>query len=69
MVFLIGYLFDSLGPNLFISSRIPIIANGNKIAAIALVIVGLTISIICRAPYYSLLFSQQIIIDNYHNRK
>ena len=69
MVFLIGYLFDSLGPILFISSRIPIIANGNKIAAIALVVVGLTISIISRAPYYSLLFSQQIIIDNYHDRK
>lgn len=69
MVFLIGYLFDSLGPTLFISSRIPIIASGNKIAAIALVVVGLTMSIICRAPYYSLLFGQQIILDNYPNGK
>jgi hypothetical protein len=38
MVFLIGYFFDTLCPIFFISSRIPIIANGNKIATIALVL-------------------------------
>lgn len=40
------YLFDNLGPNLFISSRTPTIASGIKIAAIALVAAGLTMLII-----------------------
>jgi hypothetical protein len=57
---LIVYFFDSLGPNLFISSRTPIIASGNKIAAIVLVVFGLTIyNIICRPPYYFLWFYMQ----------
>jgi hypothetical protein len=43
--------FFNLGPTLFNSSRTPTIASGIKIAAIALVIAGLTISIICRPPY------------------
>ena len=52
---MVVYLFDSLGPNLFISSRTPIIASGNKIAAIVLVVFELTIyNIICRPPYYFL---------------
>jgi hypothetical protein len=50
------YYFDNLGPNLFINSRTPTIASGNKIAAMPLVVAGLTISIICRPPYLSLRF-------------
>ncbi|HZD34687.1 MAG TPA: hypothetical protein VE130_05740 [Nitrososphaeraceae archaeon] len=49
------HFLDNLGPNLFINSRAPSIASGNKIAAIALVVAGLTI---CNNLWISLFISK-----------